>query len=166
MANRKTYHVTSDGEGGWRVKAESASRASSTHENKADAVENAKDLAKAQPLGRIVIHGMDGKIQTEHTYGKDPYPPRQRCRTWPSPAVSVPPASSSGPKTSASDSSLCLTSRILGFTVPIPCTSTGDVETRLPASIARYLLTWTHVRIGVPLDWMRACELGCYCSVE
>jgi len=51
MAKRKTYHVTSDGEGGWRVKAEGASLASSTHENKEDAVQRAKDLAKVHPLG-------------------------------------------------------------------------------------------------------------------
>lgn len=76
MANRKTYHVTADGEGGWRVKADGGYRASSTHENKADAVQSAKDLAKAQPLGQVVIHGRDGKIQTEHTYGKDPHPPK------------------------------------------------------------------------------------------
>jgi len=76
MANRKTYHVTADGEGGWRVKAEGASRASSTHENKAEAVGSAKDLAKSQPLGQVVIHREDGKIQTEYTYGKDPYPPK------------------------------------------------------------------------------------------
>jgi len=76
MANRKTYHVTSGGKGGWRVKAEGASRASNTYENKADAVQRAKDLAKAQPLGQIVIHRKDGQIQTEYTYGKDPYPPK------------------------------------------------------------------------------------------
>lgn len=76
MANRKTYHVTHDGDGGWKVKAEGSSRASSTHDNKAEAVQSAKELAKAQPLGQIVIHGRDGKIQTEHTYRKDPYPPK------------------------------------------------------------------------------------------
>lgn len=68
--------MTPDGQGGWRVKAESASRASSTHENKTDAVQSAKDLAKAQPLGQMVIHRTDGQIQTEHTYGKDPHPPK------------------------------------------------------------------------------------------
>ena len=76
MAKRKTYHVTGDGEGGWRVKAAGGARASSTHENKTDAVQSAKDLAKAQPLGQIVIHRKDGQIQTEHTYGKDPHPPK------------------------------------------------------------------------------------------
>ena len=76
MAKRKTYHVTSDGDGSWRVKAKGAARASSTHENKTDAVQNARDLAKAQPKGQIVIHRKDGQIQTEHTYGKDPHPPK------------------------------------------------------------------------------------------
>jgi uncharacterized protein YdaT len=76
MANRKTYHVTPDGAGGWRVKAEGASRASSAHENKTDAVQSAKNLAKAQPLGQVVIHRTDGQIQTEHIYGKDPHPPK------------------------------------------------------------------------------------------
>lgn len=76
MATRKTYHVAPYDEGGWNVKAENASRASSSHENKADAIERAKELAKAQSLGQVVIHGRDGRIQTEHTYGQDPYPPR------------------------------------------------------------------------------------------
>ncbi len=76
MANRKTYHVTAKRGGGWNVKGENASRASSTHDTKADAVDGARKLAKSQPLGQIVIHKQDGKIQTEHTYGKDPYPPK------------------------------------------------------------------------------------------
>lgn len=76
MANRKTYHVTADGDGGWCLKAEDASRASSTHDNKADAVQSAKGLAKKQAFGQVVIHGKDGRIQTEYTYGKDPYPPK------------------------------------------------------------------------------------------
>jgi hypothetical protein len=73
MAARKTYHVTSDGEDGWKVTAAGAARASSTHEDKADAVQRAKELAKAQPLGQVVIHKREhNKIQTEHTYRKDP----------------------------------------------------------------------------------------------
>ena len=76
MTQRKTYHVTPGKDGDWRVKGESASRASSTHGTKADAVARAKEQAKGQPLGQVVIHGKDGKIQTEHTYRKDPYPPK------------------------------------------------------------------------------------------
>jgi len=44
MTKRKTYHVTSGSDGGWKVKEEKASRASSSHETKAEAVERAKEL--------------------------------------------------------------------------------------------------------------------------
>lgn len=74
--SRKVYHVTPAGDGDWKVKREGASRADSVHEGKADAVDRAKDLAKEASLGQIIIHGQDGKIKTEHTYGKDPYPPK------------------------------------------------------------------------------------------
>lgn len=76
MAKRKTYHVTPNTDGGWKVKEEKASRASSKHETKAEAVERAKELAKNQELGQVVIHKRDGTIQTEHTYSRDPYPPK------------------------------------------------------------------------------------------
>lgn len=76
MSNRKTYHVTPKPGGGLNVKQEKAERASSSHATKADAVERAKELAKNQTLGQVVIHKQDGTIQTEHTYGKDPYPPK------------------------------------------------------------------------------------------
>ncbi len=73
---RKVYHVTPSGDGDWRVKREGSSRADSVHEDKADAVERAKGLAKDAPLGQVVIHDREGKIQTEHTYRQDPYPPK------------------------------------------------------------------------------------------
>lgn len=76
MADRKTYHVTPNSDGGWNVKSVGASRASSTHDNKADAVDRARELAKNQARGQVVIHKQDGTIQTEHTYGQDPFPPR------------------------------------------------------------------------------------------
>ena len=76
MSKRKTYHVVHSKGGGWDVKGENASRASSSHETKSEAVARGKELAKNQPLGQIVIHKGDGTIQTEHTYGKDPHPPK------------------------------------------------------------------------------------------
>ena len=76
MAKRKTCHVTPKADGGWNVKGENASRASSSHATKAEAISRAKELAKNQDLGQVVIHKKDGTIQTEHTYGKDPYPPK------------------------------------------------------------------------------------------
>lgn len=75
MAKRKVYHVTKDSDGGWNVKKENAQRASGNFDTKNEAVQRSKELAKNAPLGQIKIHGQDGKIQTEHTYGKDPYPP-------------------------------------------------------------------------------------------
>jgi len=76
MSNRKTYHVTPKSGGGWNVKLENSSRASSSHNTKAEAIAKAKDLAKNQPLGQVVIHKKDSVIQTEYTYKKDPFPPK------------------------------------------------------------------------------------------
>lgn len=42
---------------------EGASRASSSHETKAQAVERAKELAKNQELRQVVIHKQDGTIK-------------------------------------------------------------------------------------------------------
>jgi len=76
MSNRKVYHVTPGPKGGWQVKAEKASRASSIEDTKDKAVEKAKELAKSSSEGQVVIHKKDGTIQTEHTYGSDPFPPK------------------------------------------------------------------------------------------
>jgi hypothetical protein len=35
-----------------------------------------KELAKSFPKAQGVIHKQNGKIQTEYTYGSDPYPPK------------------------------------------------------------------------------------------
>lgn len=73
---RKSYHVTKNSDGGWKVKDAGASRASSTHSTQKAAQKAATKLAKSQPKGQVVIHGRDGKIRTEHTYGSDPNPPK------------------------------------------------------------------------------------------
>jgi len=75
MSNRKTFHVTPRADGGWNVRRENTSRASSIHDTKAEAINRAKELAKNQDLGQVIIHKKDGTIQTEYTYGKDPFPP-------------------------------------------------------------------------------------------
>lgn len=73
---RVTYHVTPTKDGDWKTKRSGADRAAGIHENKSDAIAQAKELAKKQPLGQVKVHGKEGDIQTEYTYGKDPYPPR------------------------------------------------------------------------------------------
>lgn len=75
MPNRKVYHVTPSPDSGWKVKAENANRASSNHQTKDKAIERAKELAKSLDMGQVIIHKKDGTIQTEYTYGKDPFPP-------------------------------------------------------------------------------------------
>ena len=69
---RKVVHVTSTDGGKWKVKSEGTKKADSIHDRKSDAVDRGKGIAKNAPLGQIKIHGEDGKIQTEHTYGNDP----------------------------------------------------------------------------------------------
>jgi hypothetical protein len=69
---RVKYHATPAQGGDWKVKRAGAGRADSIVKNKADAIERAKELAKSYPLGQVLIHGKDNKIQTEYTYGEDP----------------------------------------------------------------------------------------------
>lgn len=74
MPDRKRVWVSPDGDGGWDVKTQGAKKAAGNFEDKADAIERAKEIAKAAPSGRgqVIIQGRDGVIQTEHTYGDDP----------------------------------------------------------------------------------------------
>jgi len=62
--------------GDWKVKRDGAERADSVHEDKSDAVARARKLGRASNSEQVIVHGRDGKIQTEHTYGGDPYPPK------------------------------------------------------------------------------------------
>lgn len=74
--DRKSYHVTKNSSGGWKVKGAGSSQASSTHSTQKAAQKAAIRLAKSQAKGQIVVHGRDGKIRTEHTYGSDPNSPK------------------------------------------------------------------------------------------
>ena len=68
--DRKAYHVVF-GRGGWKVAAEDVSREPSRHPTKEDAVAEAKQLARAADLGQVIVHGVDGSIETEYTFGDD-----------------------------------------------------------------------------------------------
>lgn len=70
----KRYHVVSDG-GDWKVKGENASRATSVHDTKAQAVDAARSRAKSQGDTQVIIHKQNGQIQEERTFGRDPFPP-------------------------------------------------------------------------------------------
>jgi len=81
---RKVYHVVcsklkvkKDGmathKNVWKVKlAGKSTVANGVFSKKSDAIARAKELGKKAKLGQVVVHGVDGKIQTEYTYGNDP----------------------------------------------------------------------------------------------
>lgn len=74
VAKRTTYHVTpSDDQ--WQVVKQDAQRASSLHRTKKEAVAEGRRIAAENKPSQLVIHGQDGKIQEESTYGSDPYLP-------------------------------------------------------------------------------------------
>lgn len=73
---RKTYHLTyTEDSKKWKVELEGANRASSVHENKENALESARELARKQQPSQLIVHKRDGTIQTEYTYEDDPKPP-------------------------------------------------------------------------------------------
>jgi hypothetical protein len=74
MSKKPTYHLTPH-PSGWQVKREGASRASVVLPTKAAALDRAREIASNQE-GALKIHGLNGRIQQEHTYHEDPYPPR------------------------------------------------------------------------------------------
>lgn len=74
-STRKVFHVTHHAGRGWLVKAEDALRAADRLENKSEAVARARELAKRHRRAQVIVHKMDGTIQTEYTYGDDPHPP-------------------------------------------------------------------------------------------
>lgn len=64
---RKVYHVTTH-EDGWKVEAEGAKRATSTHATKDEAVDAARTLAQKNEPSQVVVHRMDGTIQNNYSY--------------------------------------------------------------------------------------------------
>jgi hypothetical protein len=70
-SKRSVIHVVPNDEG-WGVKRQGAGRASSNHETKQEAVDEARRIAKQEQPSQVKIHRGDGEIQTEHTYGNDP----------------------------------------------------------------------------------------------
>lgn len=76
MSNRKRVWVSPNGKGGWNVKTEGKSKAAANFDDKSDAIDKAKDIAQNASKGQVIIQKMDGKIQIEYTYKKDPYPPK------------------------------------------------------------------------------------------
>lgn len=68
-ADTPTFHVVPHDEG-WAVEKEGASRATSVHGTKSEAVSAGRERAKSGATGRLVIHRQDGTIQDSFSYGE------------------------------------------------------------------------------------------------
>jgi uncharacterized protein YjbJ (UPF0337 family) len=65
----KSYLVAPHEEGGWKVQAEGASRATSVHRTKAEATAAGKELARSHAPSQLLIYKEDGfEISEEQTY--------------------------------------------------------------------------------------------------
>jgi hypothetical protein len=74
MAKLPVSDVEPRPKGRWAVQREGTKRASSLHDNKAQAVARGVDLGRRYQ-GELRIKGRNGQIQDERTYGRDPHPP-------------------------------------------------------------------------------------------
>jgi hypothetical protein len=68
-ADRTTYTVTARDDGTWEVRADGASRATSVHDSKKEAVAGAKKLSGKRRPSQLLVYKKDGTVQTEQTYG-------------------------------------------------------------------------------------------------
>lgn len=76
MSKKKDVHVVPR-EDGWAVRREGAKRDSSHHDTKSDALESGRTTARRDGV-ELVTHGKDGRIQDSDSFGRDPFPPRDR----------------------------------------------------------------------------------------
>lgn len=71
----ETHHVVHNPLGGWDVKRGGGDRASSHHDTKRDAVDQARQVSRSQGT-ELRIHNRDGRIASSDSHGGDPNPPR------------------------------------------------------------------------------------------
>ena len=71
----KTHHVVPNPDGGWDVKRGGGQRASSHHDTKRDAIDQAREVSRNQET-ELRIHNRDGRIAQSDSHGGDPFPPR------------------------------------------------------------------------------------------
>lgn len=71
---RKVYHVVPYGDR-WSLKAEGNQRSSGLFSTQEEAIARGREVARARGCSQLLIHGQDGEIKDERTYGSDPYPP-------------------------------------------------------------------------------------------
>ncbi|MCY4262215.1 MAG: DUF2188 domain-containing protein [Candidatus Dadabacteria bacterium] len=71
----KTHHIVSNPKGGWDVKRGGASRSSSHHDTKQQAISRGREISRNQNT-ELRIHNKDGCISGSDSHGNDPFPPK------------------------------------------------------------------------------------------
>jgi hypothetical protein len=67
------YHVMPSLAGTWRVKRSGANRATTVHSTQTEAIGKARELAKKDAGGAVIVHRVDGTVRRLTIYGRDPY---------------------------------------------------------------------------------------------
>lgn len=73
---KKNIHTVPH-EGNWWVEREGSNRPLSVHRTKAAAEDKGASRARKDGVEHV-IHGRDGRIQDKDSYGRDPFPPRDK----------------------------------------------------------------------------------------
>ncbi|MGE3724545.1 MAG: DUF2188 domain-containing protein [Candidatus Sericytochromatia bacterium] len=72
-STRVIYHVVPESKAKvWHIKLQRNPAPLATFTTKEAAVAAGRTLAKSQPLGQLIVHLANGRIETEYTYGNDP----------------------------------------------------------------------------------------------
>jgi len=74
---KKTQHVVKNPDGGWAVKKGGSTKATKVYQTQAEAIRRGREIAQNQKA-EFYVHGRDGRIQKKDSYGKDPFPPKDR----------------------------------------------------------------------------------------
>ena len=72
MSIRTKFHVMPTRGHRWAVVREGAKRASVLVPSKTEAVERARMLASKVDLAQVIVHGHDGRVQSEFTCSMEP----------------------------------------------------------------------------------------------
>ena len=72
---KDTVRVSPNADSGWRVHKSWWARDIAHCDNKAEAVNKARDIAQNQKT-EVIIQKRDGQIGERNSYWKDPFPPR------------------------------------------------------------------------------------------
>lgn len=78
IMQKKQIHVVPNSErGGWDIVRPGSERASSHHDNKSEALEKGRKMARRDGA-ELIPHLKNGRIQNPDSFGHDPCPPRDR----------------------------------------------------------------------------------------